>query len=385
MPKMGNRTETNLRFTESQFSSQWYRRLPYDEEKAPSWVTSELGRGGRGEYAIRQTFESMLGTLHALPVDEARRKGVRLPRDLRAHGRSFLIDPEFGDGIYWYTIVDADAVLVSMELSMRERAVHRGYSIELVGFGSYEFDMPAYFVDGLRPRHPALIGYRWGRQSYQQVICEDHRFKSCSVSLRPCALPRYARLLGVGVPVLVDAMGMLDGSHELPELSRVLEELSGARPSATVAPAYYRAKVVEALAQLVDGCARLREGWEGLASKERDLCSLVDRLMRSNVAGDLSTRALAQAMHVGEGQLIEAFKRVHGHTPQEHVRSWRMATAARLLREDVRSVREIAGLVGYSNQGAFTDAFKARMGVTPSAYRSARLRPQSALRQRRPL
>ncbi len=43
-----------------------------------------------------------------------------------------------------------------------------------------------------------------------------------------------------------------------------------------------------------------------------------------------------------------------------------------LLRDDAHSLAEIAFLTGFSEQSAFTRAFKRWMGITPASYRKER-------------
>ena len=167
---MRNPAEAILCLTESRSPARWYKRLSCGEDEMPPWLSPSCATREQGCCAIRRTYESMLESLHLLPADDACGRGIPLPQDMRSYGCSWVVDPRHGEGGYWYVVVDADAVVVCMDLSLRERAVHRGHSIELIGFGLYEHDMPSYFVEGLQPRRPALIGYRWGRQSYQQTI-----------------------------------------------------------------------------------------------------------------------------------------------------------------------------------------------------------------------
>ena len=76
--------------------------------------------------------------------------------------------------------------------------------------------------------------------------------------------------------------------------------------------------------------------------------------------------------HVSESRMIDAFKKVVNKTPQEYVREQRIEYAQRLLAKTDLSIRQIAEAVGYSNQGSFSETFKALSCCTPSRYRAIR-------------
>ncbi|MFF5260824.1 AraC family transcriptional regulator [Actinomadura viridis] len=60
-----------------------------------------------------------------------------------------------------------------------------------------------------------------------------------------------------------------------------------------------------------------------------------------------------------------------GQPPLTYLTWWRLATAARLLRESDAPVAEVAGRVGYGSEFAFGNAFKREYGVSPGRYRRA--------------
>ena len=58
-----------------------------------------------------------------------------------------------------------------------------------------------------------------------------------------------------------------------------------------------------------------------------------------------------------------------------YVTLWRMTVASRLLRDEIRPLREVAHRVGYDSEFAFARAFKRTVGQSPGRYRSALARP----------
>ncbi|MGW4791312.1 AraC family transcriptional regulator [Nonomuraea sp. NPDC004297] len=63
------------------------------------------------------------------------------------------------------------------------------------------------------------------------------------------------------------------------------------------------------------------------------------------------------------------FSALVGQPPLAYLTWWRLATAARMLRESDVSVAEVAERVGYMSEFAFGTAFKREYGVAPGRYR----------------
>ncbi|MFG1703593.1 AraC family transcriptional regulator [Nonomuraea sp. M3C6] len=63
------------------------------------------------------------------------------------------------------------------------------------------------------------------------------------------------------------------------------------------------------------------------------------------------------------------FSTLVGQPPLAYVTWWRLATAARLLRQSDAALGEIAARVGYTSEFAFANAFKREHGLAPGKYR----------------
>jgi len=89
---------------------------------------------------------------------------------------------------------------------------------------------------------------------------------------------------------------------------------------------------------------------------------------------DWSLEALARHGGLSRSVLAERFKAIVGQPPIDYLTRVRMASAARMLETAELSVADVAFRVGYQSDASFHKAFRRMMGVSPSAYRHARLR-----------
>lgn len=77
---------------------------------------------------------------------------------------------------------------------------------------------------------------------------------------------------------------------------------------------------------------------------------------------------LARTIGVSRSVLAERFTDMLGQPPMQYLTLWRMQLASRYLNEG-RQVNEVAGLVGYQSEAAFSRAFRKQVGTSPVTWR----------------
>jgi AraC-like DNA-binding protein len=157
----------------------------------------------------------------------------------------------------------------------------------------------------------------------------------------------YEALFGCPVSFGADAnrlsIGLADADHPLPTGNRDLA-------------AMHDHALVEQLARLdkKDVIARFR-------------ASLLERM----TSGDLSEDNLARDLHMSRRSLQRRLAEAEA-TYQSLVDDTRRDMALRYLADADKSATDIAFLLGYSQQSAFTRAFRRWMGMSPTEYRSSK-------------
>jgi AraC-like DNA-binding protein len=102
-------------------------------------------------------------------------------------------------------------------------------------------------------------------------------------------------------------------------------------------------------------------------------------LIHADPARPWTVVLLARAVGVPRATFTRRFAMLTGHSPMAYVTSWRMTVAARILREERGTLREVAARVGYDSEFAFARAFKRTTGYAPGRYRTvAEMAPQTA-------
>jgi len=141
------------------------------------------------------------------------------------------------------------------------------------------------------------------------------------------------------------------------------------RPEAVWA---YRTKK-EILEQLSKAAADLMAAIAAAREKtgSADTVETIRRYIDANYMLPLSLAHLAERYRINATYLSERFKQRTGRTFSEYLTAVRMEEAKRLLLEPRLRIADVYELVGFSDPGYFSQAFKKYTGMRPNEYRSA--------------
>ncbi len=114
---------------------------------------------------------------------------------------------------------------------------------------------------------------------------------------------------------------------------------------------------------------------------ERPLVEAVDRFLLDNLAQPLTLEDVALVMHVSVPTLNRRYRELSGgNTVINRFNTFRLAEAARLLRETRLPVGEIATRIGFSRPSYFCRCFRGQFGCSPNQHRRAMSTQRSPVR-----
>lgn len=94
----------------------------------------------------------------------------------------------------------------------------------------------------------------------------------------------------------------------------------------------------------------------------------VFRYVENNLKKQIKNDELAAVVNMSEKYFISYFKSALGITPGNYITQLKMNKARDYLYQEKYSIKEIASLLGYSDQYAFSKAFKKYFNVPPSKF-----------------
>ncbi len=108
-----------------------------------------------------------------------------------------------------------------------------------------------------------------------------------------------------------------------------------------------------------------QDGTTGDAAIDRFLT-----IVHSDIQSKLNLAAIAQDLGMSYVQFLRRFRSALGTCPAEYVAQHRLSIACKHLRTTSQPIKSIALACGYQDAYYFSNAFKKRYGLSPSAYRN---------------
>jgi AraC family transcriptional regulator, alkane utilization regulator len=124
---------------------------------------------------------------------------------------------------------------------------------------------------------------------------------------------------------------------------------------------------VQAIRVHLDSEEAKRSGWLRGLTDARIAAVLAAVHTEPGKAWSLDTLARVAAM--SRSSFCERFRTLVGQSPHQYLTRWRLQVAATSLRERDQSIKELAGMVGFPDEMAFSKSFKRHLGVPPGLYR----------------
>ena len=104
------------------------------------------------------------------------------------------------------------------------------------------------------------------------------------------------------------------------------------------------------------------------ALRDPGLCRALEQIHRQP-GEPWTVETLAASAGLSRSRFAARFTELAGEAPMAYVTRWRMNVAARLLREGLLSVAQVASQVGYDSVPSFCRVFKRSLGTPPARYR----------------
>jgi AraC-like DNA-binding protein len=190
------------------------------------------------------------------------------------------------------------------------------------------------------------------------VVCGSLSFERTSVKPITQLLPRF---------ILIKA----DQAHTLAihnTMQVLASEMVGQAPgSQVVTTRLAEVLFIQALrAHIASEVAGHNKGWLRAIFDPQVGAAL--SAVHDNVGTPWTVESLAASASMSRSAFAVRFKELLGQTPLEYVTEWRMQKAIQILRQRDRKLIDVARLVGYESDAAFSKAFKRVVGANPGEY-----------------
>lgn len=286
------------------------------------------------------------------------------------------------------------------ELTITEHKVFPGIWLVYKNAHIGKFEFPAVYPSGLLEITHCREGrfeYDAGEQFFYlgkgdlaihksrgdraEVSCPTQHYHGVSVIIDPAAAPQCLSWVLDDVDVKPSALltKFCQGNQyyimrSTPRLEHIFSELYSVPEH--IKKGYFKVKVLELLLFLSGLEPDFSQTERRACSKAQvELAKRVCGFLDKNMDKRLTIEQLAAQFYVSPAQLKKCFYCVYDESVYAHIRTYKMQSAAVLLRTTDRTVAEIAGAVGYDNSSKFAKAFRDVVGMSPAEYRKETLLP----------
>lgn len=151
-------------------------------------------------------------------------------------------------------------------------------------------------------------------------------------------------------------------------LTYAADEIAAGRPgSETVLAKVSELLFVETVRRYVETLPDGQTGW--LAGLREPHVARALALLHRDTTRHWTVDDLGREVGLSRSALADRFIRLIGVPPMHYLASWRMQVATQKLRDTSASLAQIAEMVGYESEAAFSRAFKKTFGTAPATWR----------------
>jgi AraC-like DNA-binding protein len=219
-------------------------------------------------------------------------------------------------------------------------------------------------VPGAAVIHPPKNGglfsiHHGGAGNVTRMVCG---FIGCSCVERNPVIGSLPSLLNLNVGQDV-AAGWVRSTLEY-----AAQEVAVGRPgSETVLAKLSELLFVETVRRYVEALPEGQTGW--LAGLREPYVARALALLHRDITRRWTVDDLGRETGLSRSALADRFIRLIGLPPMQYLANWRMQVATQKLRSTSASLAQVAELVGYDSEAAFSRAFKKAFGVAPATWR----------------
>jgi AraC-like DNA-binding protein len=145
-------------------------------------------------------------------------------------------------------------------------------------------------------------------------------------------------------------------------------EVAAGRPgSETVLAKLSELLFVETVRRYAEGLPVGQTGW--FAGLRDPYVARALALLHRDITRRWTVDDLGREVGLSRSALADRFIRLIGAPPMHYLANWRMQVAAQRLRSTSASLAQVAEIVGYDSEAAFSRAFKKAFGTAPATWR----------------
>lgn len=288
----------------------------------------------------------------------------------RKIGSTYHCITEIGAGFCWvYSYEDLFSLSV-YDFKIQEPVTPKYDHPEFFTIGRFNAPTTEYIYG--QPKKPQpIISYNRPEGTFCETFPRGTHANSSGLTLSPSFIKLLSKKFCIDYNFLTQSCLDIKDDCIISNADLVLKQMFSYQPPNCCAPMYYEGKIMELITMLIEW--QVNKGkYAPDTIRETDLEGLeeVSSYLKKHYHDDISIDALLHVAFMGRNKLSHLFKLKYGVSIMEYLRAIRIEEAKNILLNTSHSVQAVALMVGYRNQGSFSERFKETTGMSPTEFRN---------------
>lgn len=288
-------------------------------------------------------------------------------------GMCFEVLPEIGRGYCWMYPLNEYVSLSIIDQTYNEDCLSEIQQPDYLTIGYYESVSGEVLTPYRRMISGTIHAHVGTRGTYRFIHHAGFPVKGISITLMPEYYEEYLKTkYGTSYVNPRGVLSSVDDLSDYPQLVSCFYQIRNYIGDGMAASMYYESKVEEIISLVMERAVRIRTQTESkrtIAKATVDAMLSVASYIEEHYSEEISLDFLTKVACVSKAKLMQDFKSIYGCSINRYQQEKRISHAQHLLRNTELSIYEISRLVGYKNQGSFSDVYKKLTGITPRQYR----------------
>jgi AraC-like DNA-binding protein len=283
-------------------------------------------------------------------------------------------------GYFWVLPIRNLCAITIADLQFSEEVKLRYAHPPFIAIGNYAPPLLEHFDVNTEVSYAAqcaktenhLVGYIDKETYFNATMPSGGVFQCVSITMLPDYyekfLPNYFSLTTSEIIKMIESIKEMS---TLPEIEYLFAQICKANPSAQGGALYYESKILEliSLIQMRHENASAFPDSEPLDEETIAMIHRVAKFIQKNCEQHITIETLSKIFYTNKNKLSYLFRMIYGVSIIDYFQKMRIEKAKNLLETTDLSIHEIANMVGYKNQGSFSERFKEETDLTPTEYK----------------
>lgn len=282
----------------------------------------------------------------------------------------YSCNSQIGNGCFWANSFKDLFIITHYDITLKT-TIHLNYTYpEYYGVATLNNNITQYMHPHYKnTENTNTISYHSPQGTFNKSLEKNLHLKSFAISLSKS----FIKTLDIDENILLN--NCFNGeSIAFPYIKSVLKQIFAAPTDSSCSSLYYRGKIMELLALIIQYKKESSLNQVILTKADHELLFNVADYLKKNYSHSIDVQTLESLFYIGRNKLSHIFKIKFNMSITEYLRNIRLRHAQSLLENTSLSILEIAKLVGYNNQGSFSEFFKLETSSTPTQYRRKTLK-----------